>query len=81
MTPGDAAALLETVGPICRKHGIIRLKIEELEVEFAAAEKPVAAKELEKLAEAFAKSVPSEEEVLFHSAPGGALVEDGEERN
>lgn len=69
MTPAEAIALITQAGPICKAHGISRIKIGELELEFQASQ-PVDEKLLGKFYDKFMGSMPTDSEVLFHSAPG-----------
>jgi len=72
------AALIEEVAPRCKKHGIRRIRIEDIEMEFGPSTERVTSAEIEKIAAELEKNMPTDEQILFHSAPGGAPVEPGE---
>jgi hypothetical protein len=71
----DVLLLLERVGPVCKRLGVSKLRVGDIELDFGSnpavgdvsdAQMKAFRTELEKLE----KSMPSEEDVLFHSAPG-----------
>lgn len=77
----ETLQLLELIAPVCRKHGISRLSVGGLEMEFTpVAEKPDPKAMLE-MAALLEKSMPSDEEVLYHSAPVMPMAEDQSDGN
>lgn len=71
MTPAEYGALIEVAALAAKKHGLTRIKVSDIELDFAAPSTP--GFDL-KAAEAFKRfmeqGVPTEEDILMHSAAG-----------
>lgn len=71
MTPAEYGALIEAVAAAAKKHGLTRVKVGDVELDFSPA--PAPGFDL-KAAEAFKRfmeqGVPTEEDILMHSVAG-----------
>lgn len=68
-----ARDLIELLGPLCHQHGIHRIKVGDIEVEFNPPRPPqvkIGPKEMEEMSRRFAAGEPTDEELLLHSSPG-----------
>lgn len=77
MIPHIDPALIDSLAPLCRKHGIRRLRVGDVEIEFGP-DTAIDEKKLREFARMLDKGMPTDDEVLFHSAPGGRPLEDAE---
>lgn len=60
--------LIEELAPICRHHGIKRIRVGDIEIEFGTADvDPTKLKEFQRSLD---QGVPTDDEVLNWSAPG-----------
>jgi hypothetical protein len=64
----EIAAMIAELTPVCRKAGIALLKMEDVELHFGPA--PPDPEEFKALVEHLERDIPSEEDILMHSAPG-----------
>ncbi len=81
MTVGECMGMVEALAPVCRKHGIKRVAVsaDGVEMEFEAPTSQVSEDVMAKFAQQLEQSMPSEEEILYHSAPGMPMrAEEGE---
>ena len=64
--------LIAQMADMCRRHGLRRLKLGEVEIELAPGEPPMVAEEqpVRALEEALAGAMPPDGDLLFWSTPG-----------
>lgn len=71
---GELKKLIETLGPVCEEHGVHRIKVGDVEIEFDPPApqkmKPLDAKMMDELSKRFAAGEPTDEETLLMSSPG-----------
>jgi hypothetical protein len=78
MTAEESALLVSTLAPLCKQHGVRRVKIADFEMEFGGgAPTPAEMKEFGKMLD---KSEVSDMDVLMHSSPGGPMSKEELER-
>jgi hypothetical protein len=65
MTNSELVSLID----LCRKQGVRRVKIGDVELEFGA-ERQIDPEEIRQFSRIMDQGVPTDDEVLFHSAPG-----------
>lgn len=63
-----AAALIRALAPVCREHGIRRIKVGDVEIEFGGT--AVDPKAIQEFQRAFDQGMPTEEDLLHYSEPG-----------
>lgn len=70
----DKTAILEliaAVGPACKEHGIRRLRVGEIEMEFGGGAPVIDPKSVKQFQEFMEQGMPTDGDVLGWSAPGG----------
>lgn len=71
LTDNNVSALremIEKLAPVCERAGVRRVRVGEVEMEFGA-KMVMDPKTMEEFTKRFMESQPTEEQVLFHSAP------------
>lgn len=68
MTGAEAVALVEQLAPACRKYGVRRVRVGEVELEFQFDD--VDGGEVKKFQQFMEQGVPTDDEALNWSAPG-----------
>jgi hypothetical protein len=71
VTPEETVAMIEQLGPACRKHGVRKVRVGDVEVEFAGPG-GVDGDVIKKFQQFLEQGLPTDEEALSWSAPGWA---------
>lgn len=70
MNVADPVALINSLAPACKQHGIRRVRVGDIEIEFGPGGQ-VDETMMKKFHSMIEKGLPTDEEALFWSAPGG----------
>jgi hypothetical protein len=74
VTPAEARAIVQELVPLCKQLGVSRLRVGDIEVELAApGTGAVDASMVQAFSNTLNKGMPSEEDLMFWSAPGGPM--------
>jgi hypothetical protein len=80
VTPLEAKAIVEMLVPTCKALGVRTLRVGDIQIELAPPNTgTVDETVLQKFADLVNKGMPSDEETLFWSAPGGPAPRPPEE--